>query len=399
MKGFHIMKKVWTILLLFFLICTASANFKAADDDSRQALYNAIDQASEAIKKAPFGKKTVAILPVRGVSANFSSMLVHRLKNVVTASGFVCVEGKEDPMWDEIIKEFAWDERKDDILDPATVARFGKLKAARILLQCRIITIDKNQDRIYAEIELHATDIVTKQHIWGGNFACRFYVNKKLEGIVNLTNDQRMLLKKNFEVAHVSITSPAFTEKLKNVKSVTVVPLAGDVHQYITGLAFETITRTKMTPKNPLIPTLSLVRSTIRDKKLDSDAILYGSVRQLSRSLKDSYYTRDNLFRVDNYKVEADVQLFLEDAGTGSVLWSKTITFSEISQEQTRLTDEEVRRLQNENFNNIFSEIKGHIGNYWPQYLLYFFCAIAGIALLFGLLMLIKVIFSFFSIR
>ena len=393
------MKKIWTFLMLFSLICTASANFKVTDDESRQALYNTIDQASESIKKAPFGNKTVAILPVRGVSPQFSSMLVHRLKNVVTKAGFNCVEGKEDPMWNEIIKEFAWDERKDDILDPATVAKFGKLKAAQILLQCKILTIDKNPDRIYAEIELHATDIITKQHIWGDNFACRFYVNKKLEGIVDLTNDQRMLLKKNFEVAYSSMISAAFSDKLANVKEVTVIPLAGDVKQYMTGLALEAIARTKMIPKNPMIPTLSLVRSTARDKKLESDAIFYGSVRQLSRSLKESYTSKDKQYRVDHYTVEADVQLFLEDAKTGNVLWSKTITFSEICPEQTLLTTEEIKKLNEENFNNIPSDIKGNIADNWPRYLLYFFCAIAGIAILFGLLLGLKVAFSFFSIR
>ena len=393
------MKKLWSIMLLLPVICTASVNFKVTDDESRQALYNTIEQAADSIKNAPFGSKTVAILPVRGVSGEFSSMLVHRLKNVVTKAGFTCVEGKEDPMWNEIIKEFAWDERKDDILDPATVAKFGKLKAAQILLQCRVMTIDKNNERVYAEIELHATDIVTKQHIWGDSFACRFYVNKKLEGIVDLTNDQRMLLKKNFEEAYSSLVSPAFADKLEKIKSVTVIPLAGDNKQYITGLAIETLARTKMIPKNPMIPTLTLVRSTARDKKLDSDAIFYGSVRQLSRNLQESYITEDRKYRVCNYKVEVDVQLLLEDAATGNVLWGKTITFSEICPEQTMLSEEEIRKLNDEDFGNITNDIKGNIADNWAKYLLYILGAVAAIVIIVLLFWLLKFLISFFVIR
>ena len=393
------MKKILTNLLLFALICTAAADFKVTDDESRQALYSAIDQAAESIKAAPFGKKIVAILPVRGVSVEFSSLLVHRLKNVVTKGGFVCVEGKEDSMWDEIIKEFAWDERKDDILDPATVAKFGKLKAAQILLQCRILTIDKNKDRIFAEIELHATDIVTKQHIWGDNFTCRFYFNEQLEGIVQLNNDLRMLLKKNFESAYTSMVAPEFENKLVNIKTVTVVPLAGDVSRYMTGLAFDMLTRTKMIPKNPMIPTLSLVRSTARDKKLDSDAIFYGSVRQLSRTYKDSYNSEDKMYRVKNYTVEADVQLFLEDAKTGAVLWSKTVTFSEVFAEQTLLSDKEIREINEDNFSNILNDIKGNIADNWPRYLLYIFGVLAAIGILILLLLGLKTLISFFTIR
>ena len=392
------MKKIWTILMLSALICTASAKPHFSDEE-RQALYNTIEQASSAIKNAPFGKKTVAILPVRGVSPELSSMLVHRLKNVVTKAGFICVEGKEDPMWDEIIKEIAWDERKEDILDPATLAKFGKLKAAQILLQCRLLTIDKTKERIYAEIELHATDIVTKQHIWGDNFAHRFYFGEKLQDIVSLTNDQRLLLQKNFETAYISLNSREFAGKLANIKTVTVVPLAGDVGNYMTDLSFGILARTKMIPKNPMIPTLSLVRSTARDKKLGSDGIFYGSVRQLSRDLKEEYYSADKMYRVKNFKVEADMQLFLEDAKTGAVLWSKTMTISEIIPEKTLLSEAEIRQINDDDFKNIPNPIKGYIADNWLRILLYIAGFIVGVVILVAIFAGMKVLFSFFYIR
>ena len=130
------MKKLITVFVLMFTVLSASANSYAflADDDARQAVYGALDKAIPALKSAPFGNRTIAILPMKAGH----SILAGRLKNMLVQSGFVCVEGKEDPMWDEILKEIEWDERKDDILDPATVVKFGKLKAAHILMQCEI---------------------------------------------------------------------------------------------------------------------------------------------------------------------------------------------------------------------------------------------------------------------
>ena len=154
-----------------------------------------------------------------------------------------------------------------------------------------------------------------------------------------------------------------------------------------------------MIPKNPMIPTLSLVRSTARDKKLDSDAIFYGSVRQLSRNLQESYITEDRKYRVCNYKVEVDVQLLLEDAATGNVLWSKTITFSEICPEQTMLSEEEIRKLNDEDFGNITNDIKGNIADNWAKYLLYILGAVAAIVIIVLLFWLLKFLISFFVIR
>ena len=66
---------------------------------------------------------------------------------------------------------------------------------------------------------------------------------------------------------------------MKNVKSVTVIPLAGDIDHYMTNLAITALTRSGLAPRNPRIPTLSMVENIMRDKLLDSDAILYGAVR------------------------------------------------------------------------------------------------------------------------
>ena len=125
------MKKIITLMILAFAVFTAVANNGnfLANDDARQALYGALDKAENSLRSAPFGKAPVAILPLKAGH----SVLAGRLKNMLVKCGFVCVEGKEDPMWDEILKEIEWDERKSDILDSRTIVKFGRLKSAKIL--------------------------------------------------------------------------------------------------------------------------------------------------------------------------------------------------------------------------------------------------------------------------
>ncbi len=336
-------KMLFLILALGFLPLFAQ---DLSDDNVRQAVSEALGQAQNALKSAPFGKQTVAILPFPGDSAGY---FVGKLKNQLTALGFTCIEGKEDPMWDEIIREVTWDQHKDDILDSTTLVKFGQLKAAQILLYGKVIAVDKSANRTFAEIELHATDLKTKQHIWGGTFAARVYEDgKDVQGIIALDTNLRMLLKKNFEAAKESLTRPESAAKLDNVKSVEVLPLAGDIDEYMTGLAIEMLTETTHLPKR----TKNLSPAQLRDEaKADpssfGDAVLYGAVRGLCRT-KGTSTTSDRKNMQETSMILADVQLFIEDLKSGNILWSKTVTVSEPVTEERPMTAEEREQAQKE---------------------------------------------------
>ena len=329
------------LLILLFLLLPA-APIQAMDDDARQALYGALDSVKTSLEQAPFGEKPIAVLPFGKDDGTVAS----QIKNLLTQSGYVCVEGKDEPMWSEILAEIAWDERKDDILDPETIVRFGKLKASKILIYGSVVALSRTPERVYAEIELHATDLETKQHIWGGNFAYRFYKGNDIQGIIVLDPAIRELLKKNFVLAKESLLEPTVAEKLAGMKTVTVIPLAGDIDQYMTGLALENLTQTNHTPKNPQMPSLSQVRSFIRDGQLDTDGIFYGAVRDLSRRAVPALDTETQ----NAFEVHADIQLFLENAKNGEVLWSRTITLHETSMVEKELLQSEKDKIKSRQF-------------------------------------------------
>lgn len=333
------MNRNWFILL-FCIVLPLTGQF--ADDYSRQALNGALSSSRISLVKAPFGKSQVAVLPIRN---DLGGYVTERLKNLITECGFDCVEGKNEPMWDEILREIAWDTRKDDILDKNTIVTFGKLKAPQILVYGSIAQMNKNKERVYAEIVLHATDLRTKQHIWGGTFAYRFYPAENIRGIIDLDSNLRTLLTKNFETAAQDLAHKV--PLMKNVKSVTVIPLSGDIDNYMTNLAITALTRSGLAPRNPRIPTLSMVENIMRDKLLDSDAILYGAVRDLSIAIADVKFDYTAHTKKISYVYHTDIQLILEDARTRNILWSSSINLPESPEaSEIPLTQEELDSYQ-----------------------------------------------------
>ena len=357
------MKKLLAFILALGLLPLFAQGL--GDDDVREAVSAALVQAQSALKTAPFGGKTVAVLPFPGDSSGY---FTGKLKNQLTSLGFTCVEGKEDPMWDEIIKEIAWDERKDDILDPDTLVKFGKLKAAQILLYGKVVKVDRNSERIYVEIELHATDLATKQHIWGGTFAARVYKGKDIQGIISLDNNLRLLLKKNFEEAKQSLISPEYASKLSDVKTVAVLPLAGDIDEYLTGLAVEMLTATRLLPRRPQIPSLSQLRTDAKSDPSVGDAVFYGAVRDLHRTAPEAKVAdRKNMHEIST--VHADIQLFVEDLKTGNILWSKTITLAETVTEDRTMTEEERAQARKESRDDLGDSLEDGLVSHWKTIL------------------------------
>ncbi len=335
------MKRI-ILLLLFIFACAWQVGAQMAEWEFDQlAVREAVAMAEGSLKRAPFGNNPVALLPLQG---DVDGVMAAALKNLLTKNGFNCVEGKEDPMWNEIIKEVEWDERKDDILQPATVVRFGKLQAAKILVYGGIRTIDQNAYRVYAEVDLHATNLETKQHIWGGTFASRVYFGMNVNGLIALDSNLKQLLKKSFNDARDALRQPASASRLANIKTVAVVPLVGDIDQYMTGLAFEMLTETNHAPKTPQVPSLLETRMAIRNCSLPCDAVFYGYVRDLSMT-PTVYRQLPKEEKVEaSCTYNAEIQMVLEDAVSGAVLWSKTVAISETVREDRTMTVDELRK-------------------------------------------------------
>lgn len=328
------MKKLF---LLFFAVCMfSSVSLHAKNSNNiRQAIYGAIDMAAMKIKNAGFGSRPIAIFPLD----KYSFAINGKLQNMLVKSGFVCVNIKNDPMWDVIYKEIEWDERKNDILDKSTIDKFGKLKSAQILLRCIVRTLHATEEVVFAEIDMQALDISSGAIIWGDSFGYSYCIGKDVRGIVHMDREVKLLLQKNFAAAYKSVKEPFYAARLNNVRTVTVIPFAGDIDKYITTLANSMLTDSGMYPRDPQIPSVTAMRTLARDKQIYSDAICYGAVRDLYRSNPVSGPSGDKI--VTSYTLNADIQMTIEDTKTGNILWTKTIPVSEVVRSEREMTEKE----------------------------------------------------------
>jgi hypothetical protein len=301
----------------------------AFDEDVRQALQAALKDASASLRAAaiPAGEP-VSALPLAGDQDGYVEAL---LKSAVTDAGKTFVEGKTDPFWDEIMKEVEWGMRKGDMLDAKTIVAFGKLKAARILIYGTVREAGVANRRVFVELELHASSLATKQHLWGGVFAKRFYLPgaDAPEGLLDIPAQVREPLR--VDIARKAVASLQKQEgKLGVVRTVAFVPLAGDIDKYATFVLRDAVSQTKLNPKNLDLQTLGEARLLLRDQPQQADALLYGALRSISR--RQTGYT----VRTRSYEVQAEVQACIENAATREVLWSDTLAATTTYTEETR---------------------------------------------------------------
>ncbi len=292
------------------------------DEDVRQAIQLAIKDAAASIQSSriPAGV-TVSCLPL----ANDRGVYVEgQLKMAVGDAGRQYVEGKSDPFWDAVLEEVKWDTLKADMLDPATLVTFGKLKATQILIYGVVRAAETSGRRVFVEIELHASSIETKEHLWGGTFAKRLYLPgpEQITGLVDLPVEVRNPMKAQLaEKVGKSLEQAA--SKLEPVKTVAIVPLAGDLDRYATFMLRDAVSRSRLTPKNLDFNTLGEARILLRDQPVQADALLNGAVRDISQQVES------RSFASTTYLVTVEVQACIENASTREVLWSDTVTATE----------------------------------------------------------------------
>ena len=310
-------------MVAFALVLSCSTGWAAFPEDVRQALRGMVEdkvQSSLSTGGIPKGK-TLSLLPMYGDDGGYIKGL---LKEAITRSGLKYVEGKSDPFWSQVLQEVEWDERKADMLDPATLVTFGKLKATQLLMYGFVREATVSGRRVFVEIELHVSSIETKEHLWGDVLAERIYKGEEVQGIVDINDAVRDALSKAFEQGKQTLRDAR--GRLEGIETAAVVPLAGDINGYVTARTEEILSSSIVMPKNLNVRTLGEAETLLRDDPSKAGGIVYGSVRDLSRKPKGRHFMRDGNFMVIDHEVRAEVQLRLQKTGSGEIPWSVTLS-------------------------------------------------------------------------
>lgn len=312
-----------TILAAAAFAATALAPAAHAEIDGRQLLELAVKdciaeaQASLADSGAVPSAGAIAILPLKD-----GETLTGLLKNALSAAGKTCVEGKDDPVFAEILKEIEWDARKADILDAATIDRFGKLKSAQYLMYGELRRLAGDARSVLAELELHVSEIATKRHVWGGSFVRRHYApGADPKGAIEIPSDVRAALIDGIRAK--AAESIAKSAKLGAVKRVAMLPVAGDIDRYAEGLFRDVLAKSSVTPVNLDVATRAEARFALREGPGKADAIAYGALRDIDAKVVETQATGET-----TCSALMELQLWIEKGATREILWSDTVQFS-----------------------------------------------------------------------
>ena len=312
------MNKILTASILAFATLAAKADMPA-NEVGVLALKDVVDEATASLNASaavPAGK-AIAILPLEGGD----EMAAGILKNMLTAAGKTCVEGKDDPVLGAILDEIAWDERRDDILDQSTIDRFGRLKSAQYLLYGGVRRVASSPRYVLVEMELHVSSIETKRHVWGGTFARRHYApGADPVGMSEIPTAVRTAL---VDGIRDRILASIMSKTSLAGKKIAILPIAGDIDQYVGGLVRDVVSRSAATPVNLDATTRAEARFAMREGGGKGDAIAYGALRDIDVKLVET--TVDG---VKKHSATMEVQLWVEEAATRAILWSDTIVFS-----------------------------------------------------------------------
>ncbi len=317
------MKKTTLVTLAAIAAMTFSAAAASFDDAMRQAIQGAVDQAKVALAQSSIPKTSaISALPISGDREEYAEGL---LKIAVTDAGKTFVaRNAEDGVFNEILKEMAWDERKSDMLDPATIDKFGALKSTQILLSGTLRVIESASTHVFAEIELHAFSIKTKEHVWGGVFAKRYYIpgDKMAKGLSEIPVQIRSVMQE--KLTSLAVKSLQAQDKLAAVKTVAYVPFSGDVDFYSTYIFRDAVTKTDLAMRNLGLNTVGEARVLLRDKPLEADALATGALRDISIEPVVEKSTPNSTV----WRVNVEFQAAIENAATGDILWSDTVLAS-----------------------------------------------------------------------
>lgn len=293
---------------------------------SEAARAAAKDAATDLAKSGVTAGKTLTVLPFAGDQGAY---VEGALKNELTAAKLAVVEGSDSPQWNTILKEIGWNERKADMMDPKTLVTFGKLQGTQFLLYGSVRDFGDDGRKAYVELELHVISIETKRHVWGKTSVGRIYrrgsEGDQIQGVLQLEEVVRVVLQKTVESGAASVKS-AMAQR-KNL-TVAVLPVAGDVDRYVTELTKQMLTKAGVAVRELDAPTVGDAQLMVDEQPELAGAFLTGALRDLYK--QPVRETMDG----SEFKLGAEIQLKMQDAKTGAILWTDTLRASDTLMEK-----------------------------------------------------------------
>jgi hypothetical protein len=143
-----------------------AAGASASDEETLQrATDEAIGKIGKDLGKASAESVNhVAVIPLRGDADEYATS---GLESAVTRTKFALFT-RSEAIWDELLKEIEWGDRREDVMNPETVQKFGKIEGVDAILHGRIWDRNVNMWSVLGRVRMsvHLADVETGQIVW-----------------------------------------------------------------------------------------------------------------------------------------------------------------------------------------------------------------------------------------
>jgi hypothetical protein len=116
--------------VLFFVLCgtiTVGAQ-EALQRALDQTIDNAAQEAGKRLKATAFEDiQSIAVLPLWGACPNDTKTYIVRTIQSQLIGGPYRVMERSDPAWDNLLSEIEWSDKREDIMNQATLQQFGRI--------------------------------------------------------------------------------------------------------------------------------------------------------------------------------------------------------------------------------------------------------------------------------
>ena len=159
--------KNWAMMMVVIAtaVCAASPAMAGEEERLQRSSDKAVRQIGEELARTAFPNvKHVAVMPLRGDIDDYATSI---LKSAVTKTSYSLFT-RSDEVWDNLLAEIEWGVRREDIMDPKTVQKFGQIQGVDAILYGRIWDRGVNLWSIRGHIKLsvNLADVETGQILW-----------------------------------------------------------------------------------------------------------------------------------------------------------------------------------------------------------------------------------------
>jgi len=151
------------------LLAAATAGTPPAYGDDAETLQRAADAALAPVagdlgRTSFVGLKSIAVVPLRG---DVTGYVTERVRDLVARTPYGLFT-REDQVWDELLREIEWGVRREDVMNPETVQKFGRIEGVDAILYGTVWdnSINLWSIRGHTKVSLVLADVETGQELW-----------------------------------------------------------------------------------------------------------------------------------------------------------------------------------------------------------------------------------------